>query len=83
MVERFRAGAKMVFLNTPGREDLITLNEDPSEIGLAGVNGGVAHFGFCLADSAELDAAIEEVEAAGGKSYVFDEIDFKGQEPAE
>jgi catechol 2,3-dioxygenase-like lactoylglutathione lyase family enzyme len=31
------------------------------------VNGGVAHFGFRLADSGNLDAAIEEGEAAGGK----------------
>ncbi len=67
MEERFRAGPKMVFLNTPGSEDLITLNEDPAEARLAGVNGGVAHFGFCLADSAKLDAAIAEVETGGGK----------------
>jgi catechol 2,3-dioxygenase-like lactoylglutathione lyase family enzyme len=31
------------------------------------VNGGVAHFGFRLAKSADLDAAIAEVEAAGGR----------------
>ena len=67
MEERFRAGPKMVFLNTPGSEDVITLNEDPTEARLAGVNGGVAHFGFCLADPLELDAAIAEVEAGGGK----------------
>jgi catechol 2,3-dioxygenase-like lactoylglutathione lyase family enzyme len=30
MEERFRDGPKMVFLNTPGSEDLITLNEDPA-----------------------------------------------------
>lgn len=67
MEERFRDGPKMVFLNTPGSSDLITLNEDPAEAELAGVNGGVAHFGFRLADSAALDTAIAEVEAAGGK----------------
>ncbi len=67
MEERFRDGPKMVFLNTPGSQDLITLNEDPAEAQLAGVNGGVAHFGFRLADSSGLDAAIAEVEAAGGK----------------
>ena len=65
--ERFRDGPKMVFLNTPGSQDLITLNEDPAEAELAGVNGGVAHFGFRLADSATLDTAIAEVEAAGGR----------------
>ncbi len=31
------------------------------------MNGGVAHFGFRLADSADLDTALSEVEAAGGK----------------
>lgn len=67
MEEQFRDGPKMVFLNTPGTQDLITLNEDPAEAALAGDNGGVAHFGIHLANSADLDAAISEVEAAGGK----------------
>jgi catechol 2,3-dioxygenase-like lactoylglutathione lyase family enzyme len=67
MEERFRDGPKMVFLNTPGSNDLVTLNEDPAEMRLAGVNGGVAHFGFRLADTQDLDAAISQVEAAGGK----------------
>jgi catechol 2,3-dioxygenase-like lactoylglutathione lyase family enzyme len=64
--ERFREGRHMVFLNTPGSQDLITLNEDPHEAEAAGVNGGVNHFGFRLRDVAGLDAAITEVEAAGG-----------------
>jgi catechol 2,3-dioxygenase-like lactoylglutathione lyase family enzyme len=67
MKERFRDGPRMVFLNTPGSRDLVTLNEDPSEARLAGVNGGVAHFGFRLEDPSAIDAAIAEVEAAGGK----------------
>ena len=67
MQERFREGPKMVFLNTPGSQDLITLNENPSEAQRAGVNGGVAHFGFRLAQSADLDAAIAAVEHNGGK----------------
>jgi catechol 2,3-dioxygenase-like lactoylglutathione lyase family enzyme len=67
MEERFRDGPQMVFLNTPGSQDLITLNEDPAEARHAGVNAGVAHFGFRLAKSADLDAAIAEVESAGGK----------------
>ena len=64
--ERFREGRCMVFLNTPTSQDLITLNEDPAEAQLAGVNGGVNHFGFSLAPGTDLDAAIAEVEAAGG-----------------
>jgi catechol 2,3-dioxygenase-like lactoylglutathione lyase family enzyme len=67
MQERFRDGPGMVFLNTPGSQDTITLSEDPAEAELAGVNGGVAHFGFRLADTAALDAGIAEIEAAGGR----------------
>ena len=67
MEERFRDGPKMVFLNTPGSQDTITLNEDPAEAHLAGVNGGVAHVGFRLANSDDLNAAVAEIEAAGGK----------------
>ena len=64
--ERFREGNHMVFLNTPTSQDLITLNEDPKEAAVTGVNGGVNHFGFRLADPSSLDAAIAEVEVAGG-----------------
>ncbi len=67
MEERFRDGPKMVFLNTPGSSDLITLNEDPTEAHLIGVNGGIAHIGFRLENAADLDTAIAEVESAGGK----------------
>jgi catechol 2,3-dioxygenase-like lactoylglutathione lyase family enzyme len=67
MEEQFRDGPKMVFLSTPGSRDLITLNEDPAGAELAGVSGGVAHFGFQLEDPGDLDAAIEAVEAGGGK----------------
>ena len=67
MQERFRDGPKLVFLNTPGSVDLVTLNEDPAEARLAGVNAGVAHFGFRLTNTTDLDAAIAEVEAAGGR----------------
>ena len=64
--EQFREGASMVFLNTPGRDDMVTLNEDPREAPVAGVNGGIHHFGFRLGDGADIDAAVREVEAAGG-----------------
>jgi catechol 2,3-dioxygenase-like lactoylglutathione lyase family enzyme len=67
MEERFRDGPHMVFLNTPGSNDLITLNQDSREAHLAGSRGGVAHFGFRLAPSSDLDTAIAEVERAGGK----------------
>ena len=67
MEEQFRVEPKMVFLNSPGSDDLITLNEDPNEAQKAGVNGGVGHFGFRLAEASDLNTAIAEVEAGGGK----------------
>jgi catechol 2,3-dioxygenase-like lactoylglutathione lyase family enzyme len=66
MEERFRDGPKMVFLNTPGSQDLITLNEDPDHQEDAGISGGVAHFGFRLRDRADLNKALVEIESAGG-----------------
>ncbi len=67
MKQRFRVGPDMVFLSTPGSRDLITLNRDKSEAANAGKSGGIAHFGFRLIDRSELNAAISEVESAGGK----------------
>ena len=64
--ERFRDGPKMVFLNTPGTNDLITLNEDDSERQNAGISSGIAHFGFRLENADELDAAIGLVKKNGG-----------------
>ena len=64
--ERFREGRHTVFLNTPGSQDLITLNEDPREVDVAGANGGVNHFGFRLSEGSNLDIAVSDVEAAGG-----------------
>ena len=66
MQELFRAGPKMVFLNTPDSRDLITLNESPAEAAHAG-DGGVAHFGFRLSDASQIDTAVREVERAGGQ----------------
>ena len=66
MEEQFRAGPHMVFLSTPGSRDLITLNQDPNEAQRAGDSGGIAHFGFRLADPGALDAAVAEIEHGGG-----------------
>ena len=62
--EQFREGPTMVFLRPPGTTDTITLNQSSEAAGKA---GGVDHFGFRLADKSQLDAAIEEVERAGGR----------------
>ena len=65
MKELFREGDDLVFLNTPGAADTITLNSsgDPAT---AGSSGGVEHFGFRLKEGADLDDAIKQIEAAGG-----------------
>lgn len=61
--ELFREEA-LVFINTPGSDDVITLHgggEHPGE------SGGIVHFGFRLADPTDIDAAVEDVERAGGR----------------
>src|SRR5262245_60041635 len=68
MKELFRDGPDMVFLQTQGGSDLITLNGDPALKSHAGPgNGGIEHFGFDLAEGQSLDAAIADIEKAGGK----------------
>jgi len=66
MKELFRDGPHMVFLQTPGGSDLITLNGDPALKPSAGPGGGIEHFGFALAQGQTLEAAIADVEKAGG-----------------
>jgi catechol 2,3-dioxygenase-like lactoylglutathione lyase family enzyme len=67
MEEKFRHGDHMVFLNSPGSRDLVTLNENPEEARLAGTSGGIAHFGFRLAAGADVEEVIAAVEAGGGR----------------
>jgi catechol 2,3-dioxygenase-like lactoylglutathione lyase family enzyme len=65
MEEQFRSEPSMVFLSTPGSADSITLNQQPGDPRIG--SGGVEHIGFRLVDKADLDAAVREVEAAGGR----------------
>jgi catechol-2,3-dioxygenase len=67
--EMFREGPNMVFLRTPGRRDTITLNQAPDQDkARVGDSGGIAHFGFRLADDVDLELAVQEVRAAGRSS---------------
>lgn len=66
MKERFRASSQLIFLNTPGSNDVVALHQAP-EGEPVGTSGSILHFGLQLIDKADLDAAIAEVEAAGGK----------------
>ena len=56
---------QMAFLQTPGTAEVVTLKEEHSE--RVGHQGGIDHFGFPLEDAADLESAIAEVEAAGGR----------------
>jgi catechol 2,3-dioxygenase-like lactoylglutathione lyase family enzyme len=61
---------------TPGSRDVLVFEEDAAR---AGPGGGVAHFGFRLADPADIGAAAEAVERAGGR--VLDRGEFCPGEP--
>ncbi|MEO8434665.1 MAG: VOC family protein [Pyrinomonadaceae bacterium] len=65
MQEKFWAGESLVFLNTPGSNDLIALHQS-SEGQPTGSSGSILHFGFQLENRAELEDAIAQVVAAGG-----------------
>ena len=47
----------------PGRFDVIAFERRPHD---AGRQGGIIHFGFRLTCPEDIDAAVSEVEAAGG-----------------
>lgn len=61
---------------TPGSRDVLVFEEGGANVG---ETGGVAHFGFRLVDPADIDAAAEEVERAGGK--ILSRGDFCPGEP--
>jgi len=65
MEVKFWAGDGLVFLNTPGSNDLIALHQS-EEDQPTGASGGILHFGFQLETRADLESAISEVVAAGG-----------------
>ncbi len=57
-----RAGG-LVHAKTPGCHDVITFDPGGAQ---AGITAGVAHFGFRLVSADDIDAAVAEVEHAGG-----------------
>src|SRR5689334_13643197 len=48
---------------TPGCRDVLVFEENGAH---RGTSGGIAHFGFRLRDPADIDAAVDAVEKAGG-----------------
>jgi catechol 2,3-dioxygenase-like lactoylglutathione lyase family enzyme len=68
MEELFHEGDDLVFLRTPGAWDTVTLNSEPdSGRGRPGDSGGIAHFGFRLKHAADMDDAVQQIIAAGGR----------------
>lgn len=78
----FKDGS-LVFLTTPGRDDLLALNpggewgfpggcakEQPREEKLAGVQGGMAHFGYMLPNRDEYERIIASIADFGGRLVV-------------
>jgi catechol 2,3-dioxygenase-like lactoylglutathione lyase family enzyme len=63
-VEEYGRTEGVVHTRTPGCQDVITFDEQTSG---AGKSGGIAHFGFRLLSPGDIDAAVDEVEQAGGK----------------
>ena len=70
----------LVFLSTPGQQDLLALNpqgtggypdgcalEVEREQGLAGVQGGMSHFGIMLASRKDFEAVIAATPDFGGR----------------
>jgi catechol 2,3-dioxygenase-like lactoylglutathione lyase family enzyme len=49
---------------TPGSRDVLVFEKSASR---TFGSGGIAHFGFRLVDPADIDAAVEAVERAGGR----------------
>lgn len=62
--ERFRVRDQL-FASTPNQEVWLTFHQSDSDA--VGSMGGVAHFGFARAESENFDAALQEIEQAGGR----------------
>jgi catechol 2,3-dioxygenase-like lactoylglutathione lyase family enzyme len=56
-----------IFLRTPGSRETFTLNGHPQPGRRPGDMGAIQHFGFGVADSAELDRLLARVEPNGGR----------------
>jgi len=61
---KFWEGKKMVFLNSPGADETITLCQVKEDDPVGG--GGVSHFGFSIGKN-NLDEMVRQVVNAGGK----------------
>jgi catechol 2,3-dioxygenase-like lactoylglutathione lyase family enzyme len=60
--EYFRNDSTLQVMS-PGKFDVLAFEKRPAG---AGVSGGIIHFGFRLTQPEDIDAAVTEVENAGG-----------------
>ena len=63
-VQEYFRDDSSIHTRSPGGRDVITFVRD---ISAAGQPGGVMHFGFRLHSASDIDAAVQEVEQAGGR----------------
>ena len=63
VVEYYR-DEEAVQVKGPGAHDVIAFEYSPTG---AGPVGGITHFGFCLVSPKDIDSAVKEVKAAGGR----------------
>ncbi len=71
---QYPRGRQMIF-STPGCEDVIALSKvDGASIG----GGGLSHWGLNLERDDDVDNAIAQVVAAGGRLLSRDEYEFEG-----
>ena len=68
--------ANFIQAQTPGSRDVLVFERKEAHAGKA---GGVAHFGFRLADPRDIDSAAEAIVAAGGR--IRDKGEFVPGEP--
>jgi len=66
MKELFRIGSNAVMLQTPGSNEVFTLNCNPESTDVSGKMGGIAHFGFRLKQATDMSELLDAVAKAGG-----------------
>ncbi|MEW6733940.1 MAG: VOC family protein [Acidobacteriota bacterium] len=63
-VKEYYRDENSIQVQGPGSHDVIAFEKDSAQ---AGKIGGITHFGFRLMAADDIDAAVQEVEQAGGK----------------
>jgi len=72
-MRELRAFDRCVMLQTPGTNEVLTLNADAEGAANAGTSGGIAHFGFRLRERVDMSKVLTEVARLGGKPLTHGE----------